>query len=535
MYEFIMNHKLLLVAYLIVLIIIPIQDVGIAHVVGKLLESLRSEKVSYFYIYVLIALIAIVQFGHALNDFIEVRIYPLFQKFICTKILDYIFDKSSSNLQDILTGKILTIMAHCPRTMYNYMDLWRTDVVPQVVVFTVVIAYISLINVKLGLIVAAVVAVYIVCALATIHYCREPARMRESYLIHVNEEVDDVLMNIVGIMNANQQQPELQKLGKYYDMYQKFGEISMKCTMKYKFMLVPIVLASIVLYVMIGFNAVKNKEMKVEKFIVSIIIYLYVFNSIIRTINDVRDASIRSGMVAEHLRVFDSMKDSKANLTLSKQGYESKYLYFDSVSFSHGEKPILRDFTLEIKQGEKLLIIGQIGSGKTTILKMLMRYANPSIGHIYYRGMPFEKIPRPELRKRIGYIPQNPILLNRTLFENITYGTKNVPREAVLELIRSLGLEKIFGESRLDQHVGKHGSSLSGGQRQVVWILRVLIQNPEILMMDEPTSAIDKDTKTFIDGLFETVMKNRTVIIVSHDEYMSKLCDRTIRIEAQPS
>ena len=81
-----------------------------------------------------------------------------------------------------------------------------------------------------------------------------------------------------------------------------------------------------------------------------------------------------------------------------------------------------------------------------------------------------------------------------------------------------------------DDNIGINGSKLSGGQRQIVWILRVLLQNPEILIMDEPTSAIDKDTKTFIDRLFAIVMKNRTVIVVSHDEYMSKLCDRTIKL-----
>jgi ABC-type bacteriocin/lantibiotic exporter with double-glycine peptidase domain len=159
-----------------------------------------------------------------------------------------------------------------------------------------------------------------------------------------------------------------------------------------------------------------------------------------------------------------------------------------------------------------------------------MRYNSPSSGHLYYNGIPFEKIPRTEIRKKIGYIPQNPVLLNRTLFENITYGTTDVTKETVLDLIDKLGLSSIFNESRLNQKVGKHGSKLSGGQRQVVWILRVLIQNTEIILMDEPTSAIDKDTKNFIDNLFAIVMKNRTVIIVSHDEYMSHLCDRTIKM-----
>lgn len=530
MLEFIKNHKLILVAYIIVLIIIPIQDVGIPHIIGKLLESLRTKKISYKYIYVLVGMIILIQVGHAINDIIEIKIFPLFQKFICNKILNYIFQMSSVNLQDILTGKILSIMAHAPRTMYNFIDVWRSDVIPQIVVFTVVLIYVFSINIHLGIIISIVIIAYYICSFSTIYNCKESSRVREEYLIEVNEQVDDILTNVVGIMNANQKPNELDKLNKYYDNYQKYGEISMKCTMKYKFILVPIMLICLVVFITVGYTAVVENKMKLESFIVTVIIFLYVFNSMIKTINDIRDTSIRGGMIKEHLKIFESMKESPPNKSPLSSSYKDKYIYLDRVNFSYENKHILKDFSLEIKKGEKLLIIGQIGSGKTTILKMLMRYANPSSGHIYYNGVPFDNIPRDQVRFKIGYIPQNPVLLNRTLFENITYGSKGVSKQQVMELIQSLSLGNIFNENRLDQYVGKHGSKLSGGQRQVVWILRVLVQNPEVLLMDEPTSAIDKETKIFIDRLFELVMKNRTVVIVSHDEYMSKLCDRTIKL-----
>jgi ABC-type bacteriocin/lantibiotic exporter with double-glycine peptidase domain len=477
-------------------------------------------------------MILVIQIGSTVNDFIEIKTFPMFQKFICNKILNYIFEKSSVNLQDILTGKILSIMAHAPRTLYNFIDVWRTDIIPQIVVFAVVIIYISKMNIKLGLIVGVVMIVYYICAFSTIHNCNESSRKREEYLIEVNEQVDDILMNVVGIMNANQKKNELSKLDTYYDNYQKYGEISMKCTMKYKFILVPVMLVSLVAFITIGYMSVMQDKMKLEAFIVSVIIFLYVFNSVIKTINDVRDTAIRGGMVKEHLKIFESMNESAPNKSAMSTAHKDKYIYFDKVNFSYGQKQILKNFSLDIKRGEKLLIIGQIGSGKTTILKMLMRYANPSSGHLYYMGIPFDTITREQVRFKIGYIPQNPILLNRTLYENITYGSQGASKEHVMQLIKSLSLDNIFNENRLDQNVGKHGSKLSGGQRQVVWILRVLVQNPEILLMDEPTSAIDKDTKAFIDRLFELVMKNRTVIIVSHDEYMSKLCDRTIKLES---
>lgn len=527
-----MSNKLLLVGYIVVLIIMPIQDVGVAHVIGKMIESLRTGKGNTrSYVTVLIAMICVVQVGHAINDLIEIKIFPTFQKFICNKILQYILNMSSQNLQEILNGKVLTIMSHCPRTMYNYLDVWRTNVIPQLVIFAVVFVYIFLRNKKLGLIVLASSLVYYFCAFGTIIKCSDPSQDREKYLIEVNEQVDDVLGNVVGILNANQKEKELDRLNVLYDNYQKYGAVALKCTMKFKFLLMLIMPGLLVTFLVVGYTSVRAKKLKLESCIVCIIIYLYMFNSITKTIDEVRDTAIRGGMVKEQLKVFDSMAAAPTNSTPSNgQAFQDKYIYFDKVSFSYDGKQVLKDFSLEIHRGEKLLIIGQIGSGKTTLLKMLMRYANPGAGHIYYQGTPFEKISREEIRKKVGYIPQNPVLLNRTLYENIVYGSPAVSKEQVMDLINTLELGNIFNESRLDQKVGKHGSKLSGGQRQVVWILRVLVQNPEVLIMDEPTSAIDKDTKTFIDRLFAKVMDKRTVIIVSHDEYMSKLVDRTIKI-----
>jgi ABC-type multidrug transport system fused ATPase/permease subunit len=528
--EFLRQHKVLLIGYIIVLIIVPLQDIGIPHIIGKVLESLRTNNVNYKYIYMLIGLICLVQVGHTINDIIEIKIFPLFQKFVCNKILNYIFDMSSVNLQDILNGKILSIMAHAPRTMYNYIDVWRVDILPQIVVFLVAIIYIGRLNYKLGLIIVFVIIVYYFMAFFTMDKCNEPARNREQFLIEVNEQVDDVLMNVVGIMNAGEKKNELSKLDGLYDNYKKLGEETMFCTLKYKFVLVPIMLMSIIVFILIGTLSVQSKQMSIESFIVCVIIYLYIFNSIIKIINDVRDTAIRGGMIKEHLKLFNSMKENEENNSPLTGNFKDKYIYFDNIVFKYGETTILNNFSLEIKKGEKLLIIGQIGSGKTTILKLLLRYNTATSGHIYYKGIPLDTISREDIRKNIGYIPQTPILLNRTLYQNITYGRPNVTKDHVMKLIKDLELDHIFNETRLDQLVGKHGSKLSGGQRQVVWILRVLVQNPEILVMDEPTSAIDKDTKTFIDRLFELVMKNRTVIIVSHDEYMSKLCDRTVKM-----
>jgi len=549
--EFLASNKNLFIGYIIVLIITPIRDIGIPHIIGKILESLRNKNISYYYIYVLLATLVIIQIGGVINDFIDIKFYPIFQKFISKKILDYVFEQSSSNLQDILNGKVLSILAHFPRTLYNYMEAYKAVFIPQVFVFIIAIIYIGVINIQLCIIMIILVIIYYYISLLTMSNCQSLSKTREKYLNDVNENVDDVLTNVTSILNANTRESEMAYLNTYYDEYKAYGILSIKCTVKYKFILMPILLLSLLAFIVIGYQLCMQNKIKVEQFTVMIIIYLYVFNSIIKTTDDFRDAAFRQGALTEDMNIFQSMPSANINHTPYNVDPElaKRYIYFDKVNYYYEaedkdpakRKYILKDFTLDIKQGEKLLIVGQIGSGKTTILKLLMRYKTPMSGHIYYRGTPFEIIPREDIRNKIGYIPQNPILLNRTLYENIVYGSQSTgsqstgsrsnrkaSKQEVIEMIKYLKLEHIFSEDRLDQMVGKHGSKLSGGQRQVVWILRMLVQDPEILLMDEPTASIDKETKTFIDRLFKLVMQNRTVIIVSHDEYMSKIVDRTI-------
>jgi ABC-type multidrug transport system fused ATPase/permease subunit len=286
-------------------------------------------------------------------------------------------------------------------------------------------------------------------------------------------------------------------------------------------------------FIIIGFRFVKNGTLALETFIAMLLIFMYVFGAILRSVNVIKDTAIRYGMIKQNLEIFNSMQPAKAMpMTLDKRLNDKAFIRVDNVTLSYRNKQVLDHFSMEIKEKENVLIIGHIGKGKTTILKLLMRYQQPNSGTIYIKGVPVQNIPIKTLRSRIGFIPQNPVLLNRTLYENITYNNPSVSKQQVLDLLSTLKLTHIFDADRLDANVGKHGSKLSGGQRQVVWILRVFLQNPEIILMDEPTASIDNDTKAYIFDLFKFVMKDRTTIVVSHDMSMASLCDRTISLSS---
>jgi ABC-type multidrug transport system fused ATPase/permease subunit len=189
--------------------------------------------------------------------------------------------------------------------------------------------------------------------------------------------------------------------------------------------------------------------------------------------------------------------------------------------------------SIHFEIGDRVAIVGDIGSGKSTIMKLLLKYYEPQQGFVYLHGRPYYQITNKELRQKIGYVPQVPILFNRSVLENIKYGT-NVSRETVMDFLVKHDLLKEFSnlEYGIDTKIGKNGSILSGGQRQLVWCIRVFLSNPEVLILDEPTASVDVKTKDLLISILEKLMQDRVVIMITHDEYLMSKASRVVEVKA---
>ena len=318
------------------------------------------------------------------------------------------------------------------------------------------------------------------------------------------------------------------------DHFKKYEKISVElfnCTLRKKYIYMPFIIVLAIVFMYLGYKLVNTKKLAAGNYVAILIIFMYVFNSIIRVFSGTKDITIRWGIITENLKIFSSLESSKKVSLEATTLNTPDYILFDAVSFKYKNAQIIDNLNLQVKKGENVLIVGHIGKGKTTLLKLLMRYKRCSSGAIYIEGRSIDTIPVNELRTRIGFIPQNPILLNRTLYENITYGSPGTTREQVFKLIESTEMQGAFDLTRLDENVGKLGSKLSGGQKQIVWILRVLLQRPEIILMDEPTSSLDENTKSLVKSIIKYAMKDHTVIIVSHDMSLVDLCNRVIGVD----
>ena len=207
---------------------------------------------------------------------------------------------------------------------------------------------------------------------------------------------------------------------------------------------------------------------------------------------------------------------------------------FKQVCFAYPDRHnTLDNLNLHIAAGETVALIGQNGAGKSTIISLLLRFYDPVSGVITLDGRDITTIQLQELRKRIGLVPQRPLLFNGTIRENVAFGFENADEsriEAAVRLSQAHDFIRALPNG-FDTVIGDHGIKLSGGQRQRIALARALIKDPQILILDEATSMYDLEGESAFVEASITALAGRTVILVTHRPGSLALADRVITLE----
>ena len=201
------------------------------------------------------------------------------------------------------------------------------------------------------------------------------------------------------------------------------------------------------------------------------------------------------------------------------------------VCFSYTpDEPILQDFSLHLKPGETLALVGHTGAGKTSIGRLITRFYEFQQGEILIDGIDIRRFNLIALRRQMGIVSQVPFLFSGTVEENINYGCPGCTNADILRIARQIGdgewLETLPNE--LDSQVGERGSQLSMGQRQLVALMRVLMQKPSIFILDEATASIDPFTETQIQTALDLILAETTSILIAHRLSTVKSADRIL-------
>ena len=191
---------------------------------------------------------------------------------------------------------------------------------------------------------------------------------------------------------------------------------------------------------------------------------------------------------------------------------------FDDVHFAYGDRAVLRGFDLDVRAGEMIALVGPSGSGKSTLMSLLQRFYDPDRGSIRIDGIDIRKVTQKSLRQQIGIVPQEALLFDDTIANNIAYGRPGAPREAIIAAAKAAKAHEFIERlpQGYDTNAGERGSRLSGGERQRITIARAILRNSPILILDEATSALDAATEAVIQEALEALVKGRTTFVITH-------------------
>jgi len=536
-FEFMKSEPLFIITNISFGLLIPVQDIILPEIYGRIMTAIekKDKKNVYKLFIVVIILICIIEIGYTVSDWHDTKLFPELQSFIRTYILKRIVDNNKTSFREIILGDIMSKIIKIPIYLTQWFERVKNIFFPYILTYILGICYFLYHDIQLGICLGVLIISYIYLIMYSPVLCKKRTILKDEIQNELHEEIDDTLRNLISIYSGNQEEEEFKRLETYEKKYMKAYKYTMDCALYTRICVLPVLLAFIIFFFYRSNTLLANNKINSAKFISLFIIVLYILSSMMYITDQVRDILFETGILNNINSLFDKKSQIFNNTSLPNDLIIPHGLFIYDLSYSYMlyTEPVLKNITLTIQPGERVAIIGEIGGGKSTLLKLILKLEESTSGQILLDGIPYSNIPIHILREKIGYVPQQPTLFNRTILENIKYSNPHVTTDEITALFEKYNISDEFSnlEDGLNTKVGKNGSKISGGQRQLIWSLRILLHKPEILILDEPTASLDEKTKHILTQMYDSAMQNKTIIMVTHDNYLMNYAKRHIELK----
>ena len=296
-----------------------------------------------------------------------------------------------------------------------------------------------------------------------------------------------------------------------------------------------VVQTSVIFVVILGVYRVSENEISMGGIIAAVILS----SRAISPMAQLAGLMTRGNQTASALRQLDELMtqedefENKGHLVSRQRLLGQISAHHVGFSYPGSERPVLHPLSMNIDPGERIAIIGRNGSGKSTLAKLLVGLFQPTKGSLTYDGLDSAQIHPSDLRRNFGYLPQDITLFHGTIRDNILFGTRQVTEHQLIRAVQLSGVNLFTNleTEGLDQQVGEGGRELSRGQRQTIALARATLNDPPVLLMDEPTASLDaRAEKQFINAM-HNVSKDRTLLLITHKMHLLNLVDRIIVLD----
>lgn len=522
------ENKLTALATLVLtLLYYPVDIIAVSNLTSHLLlltsQGVRQNYNQIFLTigFLLLAYIALEIIG-VLKDYLDTTNIPKFENYVRDQIIKPVFTKNLVNYDNVETVQVIENLQKVPKILSDVFERFNRFLLPFLMIIVSVSVYFFTLNRKLGIIALALFLIYSLIFIIVGNGLLTASTSRELAENEFYGKIEDIINNIFTVTLANTGQKELKNINQFSEKFNNIYHEEMVASSKSKFLTGIAVVGLIAALVWTVLSLTRQGQMSQSSAVLAFGTVIFMSRHFRSLTRRVIETVIEIGSLVGRDQFLESTRKSTIKNGTRRDFIKNGEVVFRNVDFRYGpDSPkILDNFQLHKEGNSSITIKGPSGCGKSTLIKLLNGYFTPESGQILIDGVDLREVDRYYLRDVVSYLPQGARLFDRPIIENMIYGTNAKPLD-VVRVLRELGVEKIFNGVDLTRSAGRFGDKLSGGQRQVVHLVRIYLANPKIVILDEPTTGIDREHQKYIRRAIQALSATTNLILITHEKDFS--------------
>jgi ABC-type bacteriocin/lantibiotic exporter with double-glycine peptidase domain len=504
----------------------PISSVLLPKYYGQILDDIKNNKTLNFSM--IIGLLILSNLMYIGLSKVDNQFIPKLQAYVRINIVKMVFDNYKDKFEEQELGILISKIVKLPIVIRDLMYHIRNYLVPLTMILPFIVIQFTMIDKYLGLIVIfGMVALYKI-TYGKIMECLNIASSMDSDNDLIHENISELFDNMLDIYSMNMHTDEVENLKQYQDDIASSYKDTYNCTNSLKIRMNTCVLGIFMSSIVYAYHLYTVQKINMIQMTNVSITAMYAINMLGSLSNEISAIIFDLGTYLDTQTYLDKISN-KTQHVYKNFKITSGEISFRDIEIKYGDKKVLSNFNFLIKPKESIAIVGKIGAGKSSIVKALLKLIKYN-GDIFIDGININDIDPCIIRSQILYVRQNPLPFNRSLYDNILYGNKNITKKDIDDLFVKYNLHNFFKHD-LNKKVGKKGGYLSGGQRQLIFLLRVMLSSSPIIILDEPTSSLDDRSTKYVMQILSDILSTRTVIIITHDKKIEEITDRVLEMQ----
>jgi ABC-type branched-subunit amino acid transport system ATPase component len=532
---FLYKYKFYLLLYSIsICLTYPLESILMPQIFSSFFEKIKngnlSNNIFKEFFKKIICFLIITTIGQTIVSKLDVYLIPEFNELISNNFFEKILKYYENKYTDLELGKIVTRINGLPSILREVTTDLFNWILPKLLTIIFINIYFFMNNRILGILSSIFLLFILYYNYKSYNKCINISNKRYETYENKAEQLQDKLSNLYSIYSCGNIDHEIKNFKEATFNFKDIHSKSMRCSHSIKNkngLITTIVFIVLCCYIVSLYKNAKIKKDKLITLFMILLFYIPCLNTIITYLPDYTNHLGVISSISDYVDQIYVENEKKPNIVI-----ENGNIKIVNLNFGYNKnKLIFKEFNLDIKNNEKIAIIGPSGNGKSTLIKLIMGYFEVPKNTIFIDNKDINEYNLSSLRKQITYINQNTKLFNKSIYDNIKYGN-DISNEEIDKIFNKFKLNRIYMNliDGFNTNVGVNGDSISGGQKQIILLLRNYFKKNKIIILDEPTSALDDKTRNTILEIIKEISNNSTLIIITHDDKNLHIVNKKIKI-----